>query len=118
MSEIRLRAITQIGKLSRELEKSEGGRPSKTPDTGGQSFSKEKQQQIEEAGLKVRTANRYEQLAAPDAQCPPQCGGPAFLAVHSVDRQISCAGRLVHSAQEMLMWYTALARSRAEGRSL
>ena len=57
--------IAQIGKISRELEKFEGGRPSKTPDTDGQSFSKEKQQQIEEAGLKVRTANRYEEPAAP-----------------------------------------------------
>jgi hypothetical protein len=57
MSEIRLRAIAQIGKISRELEKAEqskGGRH----DTAD---APTKTKQIEAAGIIVPTAHRYEQ---------------------------------------------------------
>jgi hypothetical protein len=65
MSEIRLRAIAQIGKISRALEKSKGGaNPQATLSTG----VKSKKNQLAEAGLSVWEANRYEQLAAPAAQ--------------------------------------------------
>jgi hypothetical protein len=67
MSQIRLRAIAQIGKISRELEKapqSKGGRHDS-------SDAPTKTNQIEAAGLSIRTAERYEELAAPNAQLAP-----------------------------------------------
>jgi hypothetical protein len=69
MSEIRLRAIAQIGKISRELEKAKpggaGGGSSVTP--GLQS----KEEQLNAAGLSRKTANRYEELAAPSEELVP-----------------------------------------------
>jgi hypothetical protein len=62
MSEIRLRAIAQIGKISKELEKAEytKGHGTVIPSSG-----KYKAEQLAEAGISTSTANRYEQLAAP-----------------------------------------------------
>jgi hypothetical protein len=59
MSEIRLRAIAQIGKISRELEKAQahGGKIC-LPSSG-----KPKAEQLAEAGISTSTAKRYEQLA-------------------------------------------------------
>jgi hypothetical protein len=62
MSEIRLRAIAQIGKISRELEKNERARTDLHPTSEKQT----KAQQLAEAGISTSTANRYEQLAAPE----------------------------------------------------
>ena len=56
-SQIRLRAIAQIGKISRELEKAEQSK-------GGRQDSGDlptKTQQLDDAGLTLRTANRYEE---------------------------------------------------------
>lgn len=61
-----LRAITQIGKISKELEKAEqskGGRH----DTAD---APTKTAQLAEAGIKTRTAHRYEELAAPSDDLP------------------------------------------------
>jgi hypothetical protein len=74
MSEIRLRAGAQIGKISRELEKAQHG------GSGGGSklppLATSKEQQLTDAGLSVRTANRYEQPAAPGAQLAPKPSRP------------------------------------------
>jgi hypothetical protein len=64
MSEIRLRAIAQIGKISRELEKAKNR--SALPTSG-----KSKEKQLAAAGLSTSTANCYEQLAAREAQLAP-----------------------------------------------
>ena len=82
MSEIRLRAIAQIGKISRELEKAQTVH---TKEHGSEirlaSSGKSKSEQLEEAGLSVRTANRYEQLAAPEEQlaAPRRTNSPHSL---------------------------------------
>ena len=59
--QIRLGAVAQIGKISRELEKFERTR------TGLQDSAvlQTKTKQLQEAGLTLRTANRYEEPAAP-----------------------------------------------------
>ena len=62
MGEIRLRAITQIGKISRKLEKA---KPNKGH--GVLAGEKTKEQQLTDAGISVPTANRYEELAAPSS---------------------------------------------------
>jgi hypothetical protein len=62
---IRLRAIAQIGKLSRELEKAQGAR------TELGLTNETKLKQLEAAGISKATANRYEQLASPSAQAAP-----------------------------------------------
>jgi hypothetical protein len=54
--------------LSRELEKAQGAR-TELQDSGVQKSTKEAQ--LEAAGLTTRTANRYEQLAAPEEQLAP-----------------------------------------------
>ena len=64
MSQIRLRAIAQIGKISRELEKAEHG--GKGGGSKIRAAETSKTEQLEEAGLTLRTANRYEELAAPE----------------------------------------------------
>jgi hypothetical protein len=76
-AEIRLRAIAQIGKLSRELEKAQGSR-TELPSTDAKKLTKA--QQLDAAGLKARTANRYEELAAPSAQAlnSPRGNGSLF----------------------------------------
>jgi hypothetical protein len=68
MSEIRLRATAQIGKISRELEKAKF-----VPGKGACLLTgeKTKEEQLKAAGISVPTANRYEQLAAPDEQLAP-----------------------------------------------
>ena len=63
---IRLRAIAQIGKLSRELEKAQ---PNKGH--GVTTGEKTKADQLKDAGLSTSTANRYEQLASPSEQAAP-----------------------------------------------
>lgn len=65
MSEIRLRAIAQIGKISRELEKA-------LPNKGHGILTgeKTKEQHPKAAGISVPTANRYEELAAPKSNGP------------------------------------------------
>ena len=65
MSEIRLRAIAQIGKISRELEKA-------LPNKGHGILTgeKTKEQHPKAAGISVPTANRYEELAAPTSNWP------------------------------------------------
>ena len=81
---IRLRAIAQIGKLSRELEKAQfvPGKGS-CPATGGRT----KEEQLDAAGLKERTANRYEELTAPD----PKIGLTGETQLDKVD-QLKAAG--------------------------
>lgn len=62
-AEIRLRAITRIGELSRDLEKG-SGRPSKTiPDTDVRNLTKA--ETLSDVGINERTARRYEELAGP-----------------------------------------------------
>ncbi len=58
MSQIRLRAIAQIGKISRELDKAkyDKGHGTVIPASG-----KYKEQQLADAGLSTSTANRYEE---------------------------------------------------------
>jgi len=68
LAEIRLRAVAQIGRISRELQKAQTIRVEGGTDLRLASGGKSKTEQLKEAGLSVRTANRYEQLAAPDAQ--------------------------------------------------
>ena len=68
MSEIKLRAIAQIAKLSRELETNERARTD-LPLSGKRQTTKE--EQIREAGLGVSTVRRYEQLAAPTEELKP-----------------------------------------------
>jgi hypothetical protein len=59
-AEIRLRACMRIGEISRDLEPSKGGRPPKeTNDTDVASF---KQETLAQAGINIRTAERYEEL--------------------------------------------------------
>jgi hypothetical protein len=68
MSEIRLRAIAQIGEISRELEKSKGGaNPQATLPNAGKS----KEAQLASARTSTSTANRYEQLAASEEHLAP-----------------------------------------------
>jgi hypothetical protein len=76
---IRLRAIAQIARLSREIEKAEFvPKKGACPATGGQT----KEQQIRDAGLEVRTVNRYEQLARLELNSAPrvECAARARLA--------------------------------------
>ena len=70
MSQIRLRAIAQIGKISRELEKAKpkDADPKLVP-AGGKHL--DKAEQLADAGLSTTTAHRYEELAAPNAQLAP-----------------------------------------------
>jgi hypothetical protein len=56
MSEIKLRAIAQIAKLTRELEKGKPGPDPKIAASGGEYPNKT--QQILAAGLTLRTAER------------------------------------------------------------
>ena len=78
MSEIKLRAVAQIAKLSRELEKAEFAHDEKgrlhRSDTSVRTATKE--QQLRDVGLEVRAVNRYEQLAAPVtlSGCDIPCG--------------------------------------------
>jgi hypothetical protein len=67
MSEIRFRAITQIGKISRELEKNERARTDLH-------FTGEKQtktQQLADTGISTSTANKYERPAPVDSSPQP-----------------------------------------------
>ncbi len=59
-SEIKLRAVIKIGELSRELETA---RPNKGH--GVAIDGKTKKQALSEAGIPVRTAHNYEELAGP-----------------------------------------------------
>jgi hypothetical protein len=66
MSEIRLRAMTRIGELSRELEKAkfehgDKGKFNRLPSTGNTAT---KQEQLKAIGISTSAAHRYEQLAA------------------------------------------------------
>ena len=67
MSEIRLRAIAQIGKISKELEKA---KPNKGH--GVVTTDQPKEATLAEAGLSVRAVNRYEQLAARKSSSHPR----------------------------------------------
>jgi hypothetical protein len=64
MSEIRLRAITQIDRISRELEKAERARTDLHPTDRKQT----KEEQLEAAGISTTTAHRYEQLTGCEAR--------------------------------------------------
>jgi hypothetical protein len=55
MSDIRLRAITQIGKISRELEKTQGTRTELLPTER----KKSKEEQLEAAGISTSTAKSF-----------------------------------------------------------
>jgi hypothetical protein len=65
LSEIKLRAIRKIGELSAGLDKSQGGDPSlfHARDSGVASVPT-KAEALEQAGLQMRTAQRYEAIAA------------------------------------------------------
>ena len=67
MSEIPLRAIAQIGKISKELEKA---KPNKGH--GVVTTDQTKEATLAEAGLSVRAVNRYEQLAARKSSSHPR----------------------------------------------
>jgi hypothetical protein len=71
MSEIRLRATAQIGKISRELEKAERKRDEHGHLIATADHQVSKEKTLDKAGISMRTANRYEQLAAPDEQLAP-----------------------------------------------
>jgi hypothetical protein len=68
MSEIRLRAMTRIGELSRELEKA---KPDKGHGAGLPTTGKTKEEQLEAAGISTSAAQRYEKLAAPSEELVP-----------------------------------------------
>jgi hypothetical protein len=65
MSEIRLRACMRIGELSRELEKA---RPNQGHGNVTADGSMTKTETLQEAGVSLRTAERYEQLVGPPEQ--------------------------------------------------
>ena len=66
-------AISQIAKLSRELEKAEAHGGKICPSAG-----KAKAEQLGDAGIATPTAHCYEQLAAPTEELEPAfCGEPA-----------------------------------------
>ena len=74
MNEIRLRAIARIGQISKELQKSEqskGGRHNT-------SVKPTKTEQLAAVGLNPMTANRYEELAAPNAQLEDAASSQRF----------------------------------------
>jgi hypothetical protein len=60
-AEIKLRAVIKIGELSRELDKHQGF---DIPDTDDGNV-KTKTEVLEQAGINLRTAERYEELAGP-----------------------------------------------------
>src|SRR4030095_13081315 len=61
MSEIRLRAMTRIGELSRELGKAEQSKGGRHPTSGKPT----KTEQLLDAGISTSAAQRYEELVAP-----------------------------------------------------
>jgi hypothetical protein len=67
MSEIRLRAVIRIGELSRELDKAQGTR-TELHDTVD---AKLKTKTLEQAGINIRTAERYEELTAYNEETKP-----------------------------------------------
>ena len=80
MSEIRLRAIARVGKISRQMERANFGQDEKgglrgRPSNGNMHMNEE---QLAAPGISTTTAHRYEQLAAPDAIRSRSDGGAAF----------------------------------------
>lgn len=61
IAEAVLDAETKLGELTSKLEKSVGGRPSKTTDSGVGSLTKT--EQLKKIGISERTAQRYETLS-------------------------------------------------------
>jgi hypothetical protein len=73
--EIRLRAIRKIGELSQGLDKAQGRRTDlKLSDND---VAKSKSQQLADAGINKRTAERYEQLAGPREEQAQQAANAA-----------------------------------------
>jgi hypothetical protein len=68
MSEIRLRAMTRIGELSRALEKA---KPNKGHGAGLPTTGKTKEQQLEAAGISTSAPQRYEKLVVPSEELVP-----------------------------------------------
>jgi hypothetical protein len=68
MSEIRLRAMTRIGELSRELEKA---KPDKGHGAGLPTIGKTKEEQLEAAGISTSAAQRYRELVSPSEELVP-----------------------------------------------
>jgi hypothetical protein len=105
--EIRLRASVRIGELVRELDTVERARTDLDDSDVGQSKTKA----IENAGLNVRTAQRYQELAGPREQQAQNAQRLGFLfqpCPASMCNRIAVDHRL-HSLDRALL---ALARSR------
>jgi hypothetical protein len=60
MREMRLRAVIRIGEISRQLEKAKPG--PKSGDTYAAQLTKERT--LEQVGISLRTAERYEELSS------------------------------------------------------
>ncbi len=89
-SKMKLRAERRIGEISRELEKSVGGRPGKTPpNVRGIS----KTETLASSGIAPRMANRCEAIAAvPAAEFESAIGTTAKLTSHAMQTM----GRVEH----------------------
>ena len=87
-SEIKLRASVRIGELVRELDSHQGERTDK--ELNDSSVAKSKLQDIKEAGLTPRTAQRYQELAGPkdeQAQAAGKAAAENYFAKARADRQ-------------------------------
>jgi hypothetical protein len=70
-----LRAVVKIGELSRELDKHQGF---DIPDTDDGNV-KTKTEVLEQAGINLRTAERYEELAGPREEQAQQAATDNYL---------------------------------------
>jgi hypothetical protein len=105
MSEIRLRAVAQIGRISRELEKAERqrGEHGYLLPTDGNQVSKA--DQLKAAGISTSTANRYEQLASPSAQAAPvvEAAMENYLASAAAEEKQPTFGGLCKAVRQSLV---------------
>ena len=108
MSEIKLRAISQIGKISRGWEKAKFV-PGKgaSLSIGGKTVSKENQ--LKSAGISAATANRYEQLPAPEEQLAPAVNSATenCFTTTAVEKQEPTFGGIVKAVRRNRPAYTS-----------
>lgn len=94
-AEIKLRAVIKIGELSRELETHEHRINRRDTDD-----APTKTQQLAEAGINKRTAQRYEQLAGPKEKQAQAAVGPAIELAFAKARETNTpiTTKQIHSA--------------------
>jgi hypothetical protein len=84
---IRLRAEKKAGRLTKQMEKNRGGRPSKTLPPGGRVSTKA--EQLEDAGITPKQAEMWEQLGdVPNDEFEGALADPNPQADHEGDHQI------------------------------